>query len=136
MGCTYSEFPPLPQVEILGAKDSLMGSKIIGQSKLKLDPAQTLQSLLGDHPVLKMANNYIEPYLMTKSIVHPPLMYARWKDWDGQPLSEKPLFYQVKRQASIVGGGWGGVGGCPGGGGGGVCADKDSFPFFVCFCFV
>ena len=25
MGCTYSEFPPLPQVEILGVKDSLMG---------------------------------------------------------------------------------------------------------------
>ena len=86
-----------PQVEILGAKDTLMGSKITGQSKLKLDPAQTLQSLLGDHPVLTMADNYIEPYLMTKSIVHPPLMYARWKDWDGQPLAEKPLFYQVRR---------------------------------------
>nr|KAG5711699.1 hypothetical protein BaRGS_023463 [Batillaria attramentaria] len=90
--CRILEFGK--KVEILGAKDSLVGSKITGKSNLKLDPAKTLQSMLGEHPVLKMANNYIEPYLMTKAIVHPPLLYARWKDWDGQPLSEKPLFYQ------------------------------------------
>ncbi|KAK7503927.1 hypothetical protein BaRGS_00004659 [Batillaria attramentaria] len=54
--------------KILGAKDSLVGSKITGKSNLKLDPAKTLQSMLGEHPVLKMANNYIEPYLMTKAI--------------------------------------------------------------------
>lgn len=82
------------KVEILGAKDSLMGSIVKGQSNLRIDPVETLQSMLGEHPVLKMANNYIEPYLMTKSIVHPPILYAKWRDWDGQPLSEKPLFYQ------------------------------------------
>lgn len=90
--CRILQFGRL--VEVLGAKDSLMGSIIKGQSHLPWDPIHTLQAMLGDHPVLKMANNYIEPYLMTKSIVHPPLMYARWKDWDGQPLAEKPLFYQ------------------------------------------
>nr|BAE00002.1 alanopine dehydrogenase [Fusitriton oregonensis] len=90
--CRILEFGKL--VEILGAKDSLMGSEIKGKSQLKPDPAKTLQAMLGEHPVLKMAHNYLEPYLMTKSIVHPPLMYGRWKDWDGQPMAEKPLFYQ------------------------------------------
>ncbi|XP_076440474.1 opine dehydrogenase-like [Babylonia areolata] len=90
--CRILQFGKL--VEILGAKDSLMGSVIRGQSRLPMDPMQTLQAMLGEHPVLRMANNYLEPYLMTKSIVHPPLMYARWRNWDGQPMAEKPLFYQ------------------------------------------
>jgi hypothetical protein len=88
-------------VEVLGAKDTLVGSKIDGQSQLCIDPVKTLQTLLGEHPILKMAHNYIEPYLMTKSIVHPPLMYAKWKDWDGQPMKEKPLFYQVSGDANF-----------------------------------
>ncbi|KAK7089778.1 hypothetical protein V1264_024244 [Littorina saxatilis] len=71
-----------------------MGSITVGKSKLKIDPAKTLQSMLGEHPILKVAYNFMEPYLMTKSIVHPPLLYAKWRDWDGQPLSEKSLFYQ------------------------------------------
>ncbi|KAL8584321.1 hypothetical protein ACOMHN_014740 [Nucella lapillus] len=90
--CRILEFGKL--VEILGAKDSLVGSIIKGQSQLRLDPVKTLQAMMGEHPSLKMANNYLEPYLMTKSIVHPPLMYTRWKDWDGQPMAQKPLFYQ------------------------------------------
>ena len=28
------------------------------------------------------------------AIVHPPIMYAKWKDFDGKPLDQKPLFYQ------------------------------------------
>jgi len=28
------------------------------------------------------------------AIVHPPIMYAKWKDYDGKPLDAKPLFYQ------------------------------------------
>lgn len=81
-------------VESLGAKDSLMGSQILGKAQLTFKPIEALQAMLGEHPILKLAHNYLEPYLMTKSIVHPPIMYARWKDWDGQPMAEKPLFYQ------------------------------------------
>nr|KAG5711700.1 hypothetical protein BaRGS_023464 [Batillaria attramentaria] len=89
--CRITEFGK--KVEVLGTKISLTGSKITGQSQLKFDPFQTLESLLKGQPKLKQANNYIEICLMAY-IVHPPIIYARWKDWDGKPVSEKPLFYQ------------------------------------------
>ncbi|MCP4990087.1 MAG: hypothetical protein GY928_29800 [Colwellia sp.] len=28
------------------------------------------------------------------AIVHPPIMYAQWKDYTGKALRKKPLFYQ------------------------------------------
>merc|ERR1719291_109647 len=26
-------------------------------------------------------------------VIHPGVLYGRWKDWDESPLEEKPLFY-------------------------------------------
>ncbi|XP_041359497.1 opine dehydrogenase-like [Gigantopelta aegis] len=102
--CTIMSFESLPwatrilefgkTVEILGAKESLMGSIIKGKTKPSHDPLQSMQKIVGLRPVLKQTSNYIEPYLLTKAIVHPPIMYARWKDWDGKPLDKEPLFYQ------------------------------------------
>lgn len=89
--CRITEFGK--KVEVLGTKLSLTGSQIKGQSQIKQDPAKTLQFLLGERPALHAANNYIENCLMAY-IVHPPIIYARWKDWDGKPVAEKPLFYQ------------------------------------------
>ena len=82
-------------MEIFGTKRFLMGSIIARENNNSKDSAQMMQSLLGSSPILTLANNYLETYLATKSIVHPPLMHAKWKDWDGKPLQEKPLFYQV-----------------------------------------
>ena len=30
----------------------------------------------------------------TNCIIHPGIMYGLWKDWDGKPVKEAPLFYQ------------------------------------------
>eukprot|EP00873_Tetraselmis_striata_P042471 jgi/Tetstr1/462735/TSEL_007697.t1 len=30
----------------------------------------------------------------TNCIIHPGIMYGLWHDWDGQPVTEAPLFYQ------------------------------------------
>ncbi len=27
------------------------------------------------------------------AVAHPAIMYAKWNQWDGKPLDEKPLFY-------------------------------------------
>ena len=103
--CSIMSFESLPwatrivefgkTVEILGTKASLMGSLIHGDVKPLHDPMKSMQKVVGKHPVLKKTHNYIEPYLLTKSIVHPPIMYAKWKDWNGKPLDEAPLFYQA-----------------------------------------
>lgn len=90
--CRISEFGR--NVELLATKDALIGSWIKGHSNPKENPHGYVQSLLGDHPVLKLANNYLEIILSTKAIAHPPLMMGTWKDWDGEPVSEPPLFYQ------------------------------------------
>ncbi|KAK7485699.1 hypothetical protein BaRGS_00023000 [Batillaria attramentaria] len=90
--CRIAEFGK--RVDILGIKDALIGSKVVGRSHLNFDPVTLLQSVLGARPVLELANNYLEIYLMTKGFAHPPLMYAKWKDWDGEPLKDRPLFYQ------------------------------------------
>ncbi|XP_041358346.1 opine dehydrogenase-like [Gigantopelta aegis] len=102
--CTIMSFESLPwaarilefgkTVQILGTKASLMGSIINAKTKPPHDPLQSMQKVLGSNPVLKQTSNYLEPYLLTKAIVHPPIMYARWKDWDGKPLDKVPLFYQ------------------------------------------
>ncbi|XP_076437736.1 opine dehydrogenase-like isoform X2 [Babylonia areolata] len=91
--CRISEFGR--KVNLLGTKDTVIGSRVsAGSSQPSEDPVRFLQSLLGSHPVIGEANSYLEIILMTKAFAHPPLMYGRWGDWDGVPLSEKPLFYQ------------------------------------------
>ncbi|XP_067679057.1 opine dehydrogenase-like [Haliotis asinina] len=90
--CRISEFGKY--VRVLMVKVNLMGCMIRGQSKPSYDPMEVLQRVMGKAPILTVANNYIEPILATKSIIHPPIMYGKWKDWDGKPLDKKPLFYQ------------------------------------------
>ncbi|KAF8056100.1 odh1 [Scenedesmus sp. PABB004] len=34
------------------------------------------------------------PYdVLGNDVLHPAIMYARWREWDGQPVPERPLFY-------------------------------------------
>ena len=83
------------QVDILGTKDALIGSRVSGRSHPRGDPAVLLQTIVGEHPTLSLANSYLEIILTTKAFAHPSLMYGSWGHWDGKPLREKPLFYQV-----------------------------------------
>ena len=82
------------KVQVLGYKETLAGSLIAGKGNYKLPPLALTQRVLGSKPVLKQTQNYIAVNLMAKSIIHPPLMYGRWSEWDGKPLQEAPLFYQ------------------------------------------
>jgi len=80
-------------VEILGTKDSISTSLNPGTRDPKERNAVSLmQRLLGPAPVIDICDNYLEVNLFT--VVHPPIMYGQWKNWDGKAMKEKPLFYQ------------------------------------------
>ncbi|XP_071118322.1 opine dehydrogenase-like [Haliotis cracherodii] len=102
--CRIAEFGKC--VHILMVKVNLMGCIIRGRSMPSYDPMETVQRVMGKAPILTVANNYIEPILATKAIIHPPIMYGKWKNWDGKPLDKKPLFYQGldEDQARYLGG--------------------------------
>lgn len=81
------------QVEILGTKGSISTSFNPGTRDAEAPNAVAMmQRLLGPLPVIDLADNYLGVNLFT--VVHPPIMYGQWKNWDGKPVSEKPLFYQ------------------------------------------
>mmetsp|Transcript_31786 Transcript_31786/g.101257 ORF Transcript_31786/g.101257 Transcript_31786/m.101257 type:complete len:745 (+) Transcript_31786:64-2298(+) len=89
--CRFVEFGK--KVEILGTKESLSSSFNPGLRDIHAPNAVALmQRLLGQFPVVDLAANYLETNLFT--VVHPPIVYGQWKDWDGKPVAEKPLFYQ------------------------------------------
>lgn len=79
---------------ILGTKSSLACSIINPTNKPTNEILSSIQGLIGDSPTLYLLSSYMALNLMAKSYVHPPIMFARWKDYDGVPLKEKPLFYQ------------------------------------------
>ncbi|XP_050400663.1 opine dehydrogenase [Patella vulgata] len=81
-------------VTVLSTKDFLGCVVIKGKSNVGPDPLKPVQYLLGPRPVAQIYHNFLEPTLNTKSIMHPPIMYGTWYEWDGQPLDSKPLFYQ------------------------------------------
>ncbi|XP_046357036.2 opine dehydrogenase-like [Haliotis rufescens] len=80
-------------VKIIGVKNYVDVAVIQDSSKGAFNPLELLQSVLGSPPVFNKTNHFLEHSLMF-AVVHPGLMYGRWKYWDGIPLSEKPLFYQ------------------------------------------
>lgn len=103
--CTMMGFESLPwacriteygkRVQLLGYKDILSTSLLTGRGcKLPFPAVETVQRILGDKPRINIAKNAISITLKSGSVLHPPIMYGKWKDWDGVPLNEKPLFYQ------------------------------------------
>lgn len=113
--CAVASFESLPwacrivefgkHVQLLGFKESLGGAILAGsKSNFSAQSVTIIQGILGKDPHLKMVDNYIAVNLMAKSFVHPPLMYGKWRNFDGKALPEKPLFYQGidEEQASLL----------------------------------
>lgn len=86
------------EVEVLGTKEEIYASQIeqvkTEDSDSSLSAMGQVQTLLGSKPVLKREMNIIKYTFLYRPTVHPPIMYAKWKNWDGQPLETAPLFYQ------------------------------------------
>jgi hypothetical protein len=83
-------------VSIFGTKDSLVGALQGDLFKARVaDPLAFMQQLLGDLPKLVVSGHLLGITLRSPNAYsHPPIMYGRWKDWDGEALESEPLFYQ------------------------------------------
>jgi len=91
--CRFTEWGK--RATILGTKGQILAA-VTPESKASHAIA-TLQGLLGVFPeVLKSPNNLGISLRNPGQVIHPGVMYGRWcsEKWDGQKLSEKPLFYQ------------------------------------------
>lgn len=104
--CVVMNFESLPwscrvvefgkTVRVNGTKETLVGAiqGDLTKSKVK-EPLVTLQRLLGKFPNLILSGHLLGISLMSlNAYSHPPIMYGRWKDWDGKPLDKQPLFFQ------------------------------------------
>lgn len=83
-------------VGVFGTKDKLVGALQGDLARTRIaDPLAVLQHLLGEPPTLQVSGHLLGITLRSPNAYsHPPMMYGRWKDWDGQPLAHPPLFYQ------------------------------------------
>ena len=83
------------EVIVQGTKESVMVSLMLhGKENVNQTAVvQKIQNLLGEKPVIKLVDHFLELTMHTKSSLHPPIMYAKWRNWDGNPLDVPPLFY-------------------------------------------
>lgn len=92
--CRTTEFGK--SARIFGTKEKLVGALQghLGKARVK-DPLSCLKRLLGETPKLVISGHLIGITLRSPNAYsHPPIMYGRWKDWDGKPLNQPALFYQ------------------------------------------
>ena len=84
------------RVRILGIKSNLVGAMRGDLAGARIaDPLGTIQRLLGEPPKLSISGHLLGITLLSPNAYsHPPIMYGRWKDWDGKALDVPPLFYQ------------------------------------------
>lgn len=104
--CVVMNFESLPwscrtvefgkTVRVNGTKERLAGAVYGDLTKARLkDPLAAMQHLLGEQPKLMVSGHLLGITLMSlNAYSHPPIMYGRWKDWDGRPVDEPPLFFQ------------------------------------------
>jgi hypothetical protein len=104
--CVVMNFESLPwicrviefgrAVTIFGTKDKLVGAFQGDLAMARVaDPPALMQRLLGETPTLVVSGHLLGITLRSPNAYsHPPIMYGRWKDWDGEALEHPPLFYQ------------------------------------------
>lgn len=93
------------EVDVMGTKDEVCYTLLERSKSSKtggsLDSANMLQKLLGAKPVMSRVTNILKYTFLCRPTLHPPIMYAKWRDWDGQPLQAPPLFYQGVEENSV-----------------------------------
>lgn len=84
------------RVTINGTKERLTGAMQGDLARARVtDPLSALQTLFGPAPQLVVSGHVLGITLRSPNASnHPPMMYSRWKDWDGSAVREPPLFYE------------------------------------------
>jgi len=79
---------------VLGTKETILAAVVPPKGKTKLEVILKLQGLLGVEPMIIECPNVMSISLGNPGqVIHPGVTYGKWKDWDGQSLDKKPLFY-------------------------------------------
>lgn len=103
--CRIIEFGK--KVWIAGTKEVITGAMRGDLAETRIaDPLSTLRRLLGEPPRLVVSGHLLGITLRSPNATnHPPMMYSRWKDWDGAALESPPLFYETidERAVSLLG---------------------------------
>ena len=92
------------KVEILATKQFLSGAMTRGRGVCRRPPLMSLQMLHGKEPLFRQTRNFLEVILSPFSYITAAITYGQWKDWDGKPVTEAPLFYEniSKETANIL----------------------------------
>lgn len=81
-------------VTVLGTKDTVGVAVVPPAGKSSAEVILKVQGILGVESMMLEYPNVMSISLANPGqVMHPGIMYSRWKDWDGQPLAKKPLFY-------------------------------------------
>lgn len=87
-------------VRVLGHK--LINALVVLPESKTEDVANMMGHLL-QTPVMNLGYFLNMTLHMGNQVLHPGIMYAMFKDWDGKPLLEQPLFYEgVSQEATDV----------------------------------
>ena len=92
--CRTDEFGRSARIH--GTKARLVGAMHGDPARARVcDPVRTLQELLGETPKLMVTGHPLGITLRAPNAYsHPPIMFGRWKNWNGVGLDAPPLFYQ------------------------------------------
>jgi len=91
--CRFTEWGK--RATILGTKGSILAA-VTPESEASR-AISMLQGLLGVFPAIQKSPNNLGISLRNPGqVIHPGVMYGRWcpEKWDGNPVADKPLFYQ------------------------------------------
>mmetsp|Transcript_9661 Transcript_9661/g.20385 ORF Transcript_9661/g.20385 Transcript_9661/m.20385 type:complete len:429 (+) Transcript_9661:55-1341(+) len=80
------------EVHILGTKQELPFS---AHPNVPPVPLEELLTALHIGTRFKLGHAFLETTLWPANpIIHPGMMYGQWKDWDGEPVKDAPMFYR------------------------------------------
>lgn len=92
--CRRNEFGRTAR--IAGTKSRLIAAMHGDPATARIpDPVGALQGLLGKNPKLAISGHLLGMTLLSvNAYSHPPMMFGRWKDWNGEGLDEAPLLFE------------------------------------------
>lgn len=87
---------------VLGTKENISAAVLPPVGRTSAEVIAQLQDLFGRPPRISECPNMMSISLGNPGqVLHPAVMYSRWKDWDGQALRKKPPFYQGVDSACV-----------------------------------
>jgi len=76
-------------------EDDIKGEEDSTKKDINKVYIKQISDIIGIPPMIKDNGHILNMSLSAiKAIVHPSIMYSKWKDYDGKPMDSEPLFYQ------------------------------------------